>query len=77
MSTQNAVGSANLRRRNTASRSSGLTSSGTSTSRNYFSARLYSDEAPGLRVGPTSVMVFSFVFIAFVVVLHVWSKFRG
>ncbi|EME27926.1 uncharacterized protein Gasu_45880 [Galdieria sulphuraria] len=80
MSTQNSVGSPNLRRRGTTSRTSGFSTSGTgggNTSRNYFSARLYSDEAPGLKVGPTSVMIFSFVFIAFVVVLHIWSKFRG
>eukprot|EP00871_Galdieria_phlegrea_P001884 jgi/Galph1/2697/GphlegSOOS_G1334.1 len=77
---QNAVGSPNLRRRMTPSRSSaapGGVGGGNSSSRNYFSARLYSDEAPGLKIGPTSVMVFSFVFIAMVVILHVWAKFRG
>mmetsp|Transcript_5090 Transcript_5090/g.8886 ORF Transcript_5090/g.8886 Transcript_5090/m.8886 type:complete len:100 (-) Transcript_5090:126-425(-) len=41
-----------------------------------FSLRLYNDDAPGLRVGPTAVLVFSLVYIASVVLLHVWAKLR-
>lgn len=38
--------------------------------------RFYTDEAPGLKIGPTAVLVLSLLFIAFVVLLHIWGKFR-
>ena len=38
--------------------------------------RFYTDDAPGLKVGPTAVLVMSLLFIAFVVLLHIWGKFR-
>ena len=31
---------------------------------------------PVLRSGPTTVLVLSLLFIAFVVLLHIWGKFR-
>jgi hypothetical protein len=31
---------------------------------------------PSLRSGPTTVLVLSLLFIAFVVLLHIWGKFR-
>ncbi len=37
----------------------------------------YTDEAPGLKIGPTTVLVLSLLFIAFVVLLHIWGKFRN
>ena len=39
--------------------------------------RFYTDDAPGLKIGPTTVLVSSLLFIAFVVLLHIWGKFRG
>jgi len=39
-------------------------------------ARFYADEQPGLKIGPTAVLVLSLLFIAFVVLLHIWGKFR-
>ncbi|ETV94857.1 hypothetical protein H310_11520 [Aphanomyces invadans] len=39
--------------------------------------RFYTDDAPGLRVGPTTVLVGALLFVGFVVLLHVWGKFRG
>lgn len=39
--------------------------------------RFYTDDAPGLRIGPTVVLVFSLVFIGCVVLLHIWGKFQG
>lgn len=39
--------------------------------------RFYTDDAPGLRIGPTVVLVFSLVFIGCVVLLHIWGKFKG
>ncbi|KAA8499217.1 Protein transport protein Sec61 subunit beta [Porphyridium purpureum] len=41
-----------------------------------FSLRMYNDEAPGIRVGPTTVLVTSLVYIAIVIMLHIWAKFR-
>uniref|UniRef100_A0A7S4B3S2 Protein transport protein Sec61 subunit beta n=1 Tax=Chrysotila carterae TaxID=13221 RepID=A0A7S4B3S2_CHRCT len=38
--------------------------------------RFYTDDAPGLKIGPTAVLVLSLLFIAFVVLLHIWGKFR-
>lgn len=38
--------------------------------------RFYTDDAPGLKIGPTTVLVLSLMFIGFVVLLHVWGKFR-
>ena len=37
----------------------------------------YTDEAPGLKIGPTTVLVLSLLFIALVVLLHIWGKFRN
>lgn len=39
--------------------------------------KFYTDDAPGLRIGPTVVLVFSLVFIGCVVLLHIWGKFQG
>lgn len=39
--------------------------------------RFYTDDSPGLKVGPTTVLVMCLMFVGFVVLLHVWGKFRG
>ncbi|GBG33930.1 Protein transport protein Sec61 subunit beta [Hondaea fermentalgiana] len=39
--------------------------------------RFYTDDAPGLKIGPTMVLVLSLSFIGFVVVLHIWGKVTG
>jgi protein transport protein SEC61 subunit beta len=36
--------------------------------------RFYTDEAPGLRLSPTMVLVMSVCFIGFVTALHVFGK---
>ena len=36
--------------------------------------RFYADEAPGLKIGPTTVLVMSLMFIGFVVLLHIYGK---
>ncbi|XXQ31945.1 Protein transport protein Sec61 subunit beta [Plasmodiophora brassicae] len=38
--------------------------------------KLYSDQTPGIKIGPTSVLVLSLLFIGLVVALHIWGKFR-
>ena len=35
-----------------------------------------SNDTNGLKLGPTVVLVMSLLFIAFVILLHVWGKFR-
>jgi protein transport protein SEC61 subunit beta len=39
--------------------------------------RFYTDDAPGLIIGPTTVLVLCLMFVGFVVLLHVWGKFRS
>lgn len=39
--------------------------------------RFYTDDSPGLKIGPTTVLVSCLTFVGFVVLLHVWGKFRG
>uniref|UniRef100_H3GH51 Protein transport protein Sec61 subunit beta n=1 Tax=Phytophthora ramorum TaxID=164328 RepID=H3GH51_PHYRM len=39
--------------------------------------RFYTDDSPGLKIGPTTVLVSCLLFVGFVVLLHVWGKFRG
>ena len=39
--------------------------------------KFYTDDAPGLKVGPTTVLVLSLVFMGLVVSLHILGKFRS
>ena len=39
--------------------------------------KFYTDDAPGLKVGPTTVLVMSLVFMAVVCSLHILGKFRS
>jgi protein transport protein SEC61 subunit beta len=39
--------------------------------------RFYTDDAPGLKITPTVVLVMSVCFIAFVSILHVIGKLYG
>lgn len=39
--------------------------------------RFYDEDSPGLKMGPTSVLVMSVLFVCFVLILHVIGKFRG
>mmetsp|Transcript_27613 Transcript_27613/g.108230 ORF Transcript_27613/g.108230 Transcript_27613/m.108230 type:complete len:103 (+) Transcript_27613:164-472(+) len=43
----------------------------------WFAIRAYDEDTPGLKVGPTSVLITSLVYIASVVLLHIWGKFRS
>jgi len=38
--------------------------------------QFYTDDSPGLQVGPTTVLVASLSFVGIVVLLHIWGKFR-
>ncbi|KRY10717.1 Protein transport protein Sec61 subunit beta, partial [Trichinella patagoniensis] len=37
--------------------------------------RFYTDDSPGIKIGPVPVLVMSLVFIASVFVLHIWGKY--
>ncbi|XP_029214583.1 protein transport protein Sec61 subunit beta-like [Acropora muricata] len=40
--------------------------------------RFYTEDSPGLKVGPVPVLVMSLLFIASVFMLHIWGKYtRG
>jgi len=36
--------------------------------------RFYTDDSPGIKIGPVPVLIMSLVFIASVFVLHIWGK---
>ncbi|XP_062203387.1 protein transport protein Sec61 subunit beta-like [Phragmites australis] len=60
------------RRRATATGGGGGFSGGGGGGSNML--RFYTDEAPGLRLSPTMVLVMSLCFIGFVTALHVFGK---
>lgn len=37
--------------------------------------RFYSDDSPGIKIGPVPVLVMSLVFIFCVFMLHIWGKY--
>ncbi|KAK5583221.1 hypothetical protein RB653_004812 [Dictyostelium firmibasis] len=37
--------------------------------------KFYSEDAIGLKVGPTAVLFMSLIFIAFVIILHIMGKY--
>ncbi|KAI4386043.1 hypothetical protein MLD38_004014 [Melastoma candidum] len=53
--------------------SSGGSSDGSSAAANNM-LRFYTDDAPGLKISPTMVLVMSLCFIGFVTALHVFGK---
>ncbi|CAM8895252.1 unnamed protein product [Rhodiola kirilowii] len=67
-----AAATAGMRRRRTTASSSSNFTSGGGGSNNML--RFYTDEAPGLKITPTVVLVMSVCFIGFVTALHVFGK---
>jgi protein transport protein SEC61 subunit beta len=37
--------------------------------------RFYTEDSPGLKIGPVPVLVMSLIFIASVFMLHIWGKY--
>lgn len=69
-------GSSALRQRKTATGSSG--GSKKSVTGNAASAgmwRFYTEDSPGIKIGPVPVLVMSLLFIASVFMLHIWGKY--
>ncbi|WP_395239480.1 SEC61-beta family protein [Salmonella sp. s54412] len=38
--------------------------------------KFYTEDSPGLKVGPVPVLVLSLLFIASVFLLHIWGKYN-
>ncbi|XP_051922105.1 protein transport protein Sec61 subunit beta [Hippocampus zosterae] len=56
--------------------SSGTRSGGRTTSAGTGGMwRFYTEDSPGLKVGPVPVLVMSLLFIASVFMLHIWGKY--
>ncbi|KAI4991508.1 hypothetical protein ZWY2020_039879 [Hordeum vulgare] len=68
-----AAATAGMRRRPGRTSSSGAGGGGGFSGGNNM-LRFYTDEAPGLRLSPTMVLVMSVCFIGFVTALHVFGK---
>lgn len=39
--------------------------------------QIYTDDTPGIKVGPTTVLILSLMFMGAVVVLHIFSKLKA
>ena len=57
----------------TTARSTGGRAGGTSSGGMW---RFYTDDSPGVKVGPVPVLVMSLLFIACVFMLHIWGKYN-
>ncbi|KAF7400826.1 protein transport protein Sec61 subunit beta [Vespula maculifrons] len=68
-----AGGSGTVRQRKTATATSSRNrNTGTSSGGMW---RFYTDDSPGIKVGPVPVLVMSLLFIASVFMLHIWGKY--
>jgi len=62
-------------------RKTGASTAGSSSGRTRNAAnsagmwRFYTDDSPGIKVGPVPVLIMSLVFIASVFMLHIWGKY--
>jgi protein transport protein SEC61 subunit beta len=68
------AGASSLRRRKTSSSASGSGGGGGFGGSGNNMLRFYTDDAPGLKISPTVVLVMSLCFIGFVTALHVIGK---
>jgi len=66
-----------LARRATGRGNTVATQSGRKASGGGGILNFYTDDAPGLKVGPTTVLVLSLVFMAIVCSLHILGKLRS
>merc|ERR1711911_249440 len=44
-------------------------------SKQWRNVKFYTDDSPGVKVGPVPVLVMSLLFIASVFLLHIWGKY--
>ncbi|XP_010520357.1 PREDICTED: uncharacterized protein LOC104799494 [Tarenaya hassleriana] len=69
-----AAATAGMRRRRLGGGGGGGSSGGSAGAEPSNMLRFYTDEAPGLKISPTVVLVMSLCFIGFVTALHVFGK---
>ncbi|XP_019878248.1 protein transport protein Sec61 subunit beta [Aethina tumida] len=62
-----------VRQRKTTSSSSGVAKRSAGAASGMW--RFYTDDSPGIKVGPVPVLVMSLLFIASVFMLHIWGKY--
>lgn len=67
----------NMRQRRSAGTSGTSSSSSAAKSRANTGGmwRFYTDDSPGIKIGPVPVLIISIVFILCVFLLHIWGKF--
>lgn len=66
----------NLRKRNVGSSKPNASSSSAAVRPNDNSMwKFYTEDSPGIKVGPVPVLIMSLAFIASVFILHIWGKF--
>jgi len=72
-----AGGSGTLRQRKVGGTSSSSSSAAARPARQTSGGmwKFYTDDSPGIKVGPVPVLVMSLVFIASVFMLHIWGKY--
>lgn len=76
---QNIGGQRTVARRRLGTGSSGASSASMKPRQPAASAgifKFYTDDSPGFKVGPQTVLVLTLVFMAVVVILHIFGKFR-
>lgn len=66
-------GGGTVRQRKTTSSTTASRSRATASSGGMW--RFYTDDSPGIKVGPVPVLVMSLLFIASVFMLHIWGKY--
>ncbi|XP_067125588.1 protein transport protein Sec61 subunit beta [Centruroides vittatus] len=70
---QSGGGGGTLKQRKTVASSSSRARNTGATSGGMW--RFYTDDSPGIKVGPVPVLVMSLLFIASVFMLHIWGKY--
>ncbi|XP_052862513.1 protein transport protein Sec61 subunit beta [Anopheles bellator] len=69
-----AGGASNLKQRKTTTTTTAARNRTTGTGSGGM-WRFYTDDSPGIKVGPVPVLVMSLLFIASVFMLHIWGKY--
>merc|ERR1739845_242471 len=65
----------NLRQRKTASNATSKAPSSVARPNDNSMWKFYTEDSPGIKVGPVPVLIMSLAFIASVFILHIWGKF--
>ncbi|XP_076316474.1 protein transport protein Sec61 subunit beta-like [Tachypleus tridentatus] len=75
MSPRSSGGSTVKQRKSVSGGAGGGRTTGPTTAGTGGMWRFYTDDSPGIKVGPVPVLVMSLLFIASVFMLHIWGKY--